>query len=204
MQLINSTNIKQEITPEAFAQFLAQLASNSEQAGEEYEILRQMLVKFFECRGQAFADDLTDEVFNRVIRRVAEGEKIDNISGYCYSIARFILLEQSRSPERRRVDLEDLSPLLSADTDEEDDEERLDWLRHCLNSLSGENRALMLEYYQDERRGKIDVRQQMAAKLGVSRNALANRMLRLRDKIEKCVRRSLKKNAISPTQIRKH
>ena len=199
--MVSTRNKSQEITPESFAGFLALLAPTTEQAGEEYEILRHMLVKFFECRGQSFADDLTDKVFNRVIRRLAEGEQIDNISGYCYSIARFILMEQARSPELRQTSLEDLPPFLSPENNED---ERLDYLHNCLHALHQENRALVLEYYQDEKRSKINIRQQMAARLGVSRNALATRMLRLRNQLEKCVNRSLQKISISTTQIRKH
>ena len=82
MNVVSPLKKSQEISPAVFAQFLALLAPEPEQAGEVYEELRQMLTKFFECRGVAFADDLTDEVFNRVMRRVSEGEALANIPGY--------------------------------------------------------------------------------------------------------------------------
>ena len=57
----------------------------------------------------------------------------------------------------------------------------------CLNELSEENRQLVLRYYEDERRGKIDNRQAMADRLGIPLNALRSRVQRIRDKLERCV-----------------
>lgn len=194
MNVVSPLKKSQEISPAVFAQFLALLAPEPEQAGEVYEELRQMLTKFFECRSVAFADDLTDEVFNRVMRRVSEGEVLTNIPGYCFSVARFIILEQARAPENKRVDFEALPPLAAPDNrNNETDDLRLACLRSCLSALTEENHALIVEYYQDIKRTKIDVRQQMTLRLGVSRNALTNRMLRLRTKLEKCMTRCVKK-----------
>jgi RNA polymerase sigma factor (sigma-70 family) len=182
-----------ELSPAAFAAFLARLAPDRDRAGEQYEELRQMLVKFFECRGVAFADDLVDEVFNRVMRRVADGEVIENMPGYCFSIARFILMEHARSPERRRVEMDDLPPLAAPEAEDED--ARLVCLQSCLQTLPHDSRALLLEYYQDTKRAKIDVRQAMAERLGITRNALSNRMVRLRTQLEQCITRCVKKSA---------
>jgi len=50
-----------------------------------------------------------------------------------------------------------------------------------------------MEYYCDEKRVQIDRRKDLAARLGLRRDALANRAQRLRDKLEQCVTRCLKK-----------
>jgi RNA polymerase sigma factor (sigma-70 family) len=184
-----------ELAPETFAALLARLSPDPERAGEAYEEQRQMLVKFFECRGMTLAEDLADEVFNRVARRLAEGEVIEKLPGYCFSIARFILMEQLRSPEQRRVAFDEAPPLVAPERADEDEDVRLVCLRSCLQSLSQENRALILEYYQDTRRAKIDVRQTIAERLGISRNALSNRMVRLRTQLEQCITRCVKKSA---------
>lgn len=193
--MISSSSKLSELSPETFAAFLARLSPDPMQAGEAYEEQRQMLVKFFECRGVTFADDLADEVFNRVARRLAEGEVIDNLPGYCFSIARFILMERSRSPEQRHVGLEELPPLTTTDHNDDADDSRLECLHHCLQTLPNESRALIYEYYQDEKRTRIDVRDAMAKRLGVTRNALSNRMLRLRTQLEHCITRCVKNNA---------
>ena len=181
------------LEPQAFAAFLARLAPDHERAGEAYEEQRQMLVKFFECRGVVFADELADEVFNRVARRLAEGEAIENLPGYCFSVARFILLEHSRSPEQRRMNWEDLPPLAAPEDEEEN--ARLACLRSWLQALPADSRVLLIEYYQDAKRAKIDVRQTMATRLGITRNALTNRMVRLRAQLEQCITRCVKTNA---------
>jgi RNA polymerase sigma factor (sigma-70 family) len=198
--MISTPHKLSELSPEAFAAFLARLAPDRDRAGEAYEEQRQRLVKFFECRGVTLAEDLTDEVFNRVARRLAEGEVIENLPGYCLSIARFILMEQARAPEQRRVELEAVPPLAAPEADDNEDA-RLACLQSCLRSLPAESRALILEYYQDTKRAKIDVRQTMATRLGITRNALSNRLVRLRTQLEQCITRCVQKN--SPARMRK-
>jgi DNA-directed RNA polymerase specialized sigma24 family protein len=72
-------------------------------------------------------------------------------------------------------------------------EDRLTCLDDCLNALQSDNRDLIMEYYLDEARGRIDRRKDLAARLGLRRDALANRAQRLRDKLEQCVTRCLRK-----------
>jgi hypothetical protein len=59
---------EKDLTPEAFAKFLAKLAPEPEIAGVRYEELRRQLIKFFEWRGSFIADQLADETLNRVVR----------------------------------------------------------------------------------------------------------------------------------------
>src|ERR1051326_5706272 len=63
------------LTQQAFDALLACLDSDRERAAEKYETLRLKLVKFFEWRACAVAaQDLADEVINRVARRIDGGE----------------------------------------------------------------------------------------------------------------------------------
>ena len=194
MEPVSSLKNNRAISPEAFARFMTRLSPDAERAGEEYEELRQMLVKYFECRGIAFADELADEAINRVIRQIGDGEEIQNLRGYCFSIARFVLKERSRSPENRQVDLAEMPSLAAPETKEDDEDARLECLQSCLNSLPVESRNLIIEYYQDERRVKIDGRQAIADRLGIRRNALTRRMVRLRTQLERCITRCVRKN----------
>ena len=183
------------LSPEAFASFLRRLAPEAERAGEEYEELRQMLVKFFECRGAVFADELADETLNRVIRRIGEGAAVGHLNAYCFGVARLLLLESLRSPEHRQTGLDALPSLAAPEPEPESDDARIECLRQCLDAMPAESRELMIEYYQDERRTKIDVRQQMADRLGIRRNALTKRMVRLRAQLERCITRCVRKNS---------
>jgi DNA-directed RNA polymerase specialized sigma24 family protein len=122
------------------------------------------------------------------MRRLGAGEEIENIPAYAFGVARLLWLEWARAPEQRRADFETLSPLPapSIDTDDET-ERRRTCLERCLQELPAENRALLLEYYRDERRAKIDLRQALAERLGLRRNALTKRIIRLRARLETCV-----------------
>ncbi len=56
-----------------------------------------------------------------------------------------------------------------------------------MQSLPAENRELIIEYYQEEKRAKIDRRKNLAERLGVPLNALRIRAHRIRAKLEECV-----------------
>ncbi|HSE96730.1 MAG TPA: hypothetical protein VLD57_00580, partial [Blastocatellia bacterium] len=60
--------------------------------------------------------------------------------------------------------------------------------------LVSPDRKLMLQYYQDERRAKIDHRIDLARQMGVSLNTLRMRTHRIRQKLQKCVIDCLKQS----------
>src|SRR5205085_9009224 len=188
------------LTGEAFSKLLARLDPDRERAGEKYEDLRRTLIKFFEWRGAPFPEEQTDETFNRVARKLNEGVEIKNVGGYCYEVARLVCLEALKGNDRRRDPLgtnyPDTAGADAADSALER-ERLLDCLERCLNRLPAESRALIVEYYRDEKRDRIERRKALAEALGLRREALANRAQRLRDKLEQCVTRCFnKKTAI--------
>jgi DNA-directed RNA polymerase specialized sigma24 family protein len=189
MEITPISGKERELTAEAFAAFLARLDPVPEIAGEKYEELRGQLIKFFEWRGSFIADRLADETLNRVVRKIDEGEEIEkNILALSLGIARFVLLESMRHPDNRRVDLEELSDFAAPPEHRtEDDDLWVVCLRECLRSFSQENRVLIIEYYEEDRRAKIDSRKRLAAQMGISLNALFSRAKRIRDKLEQCV-----------------
>jgi len=65
---------------------------------------------------------------------------------------------------------------------------QLGHLEQCLERLPAADRELIFEYYRGEQRAKIDNRQRLAARLGVSTNALSIRACRIRQRLENCVR----------------
>ncbi len=71
--------------------------------------------------------------------------------------------------------------------EDEEHETRLRCLDDCLEELSAEDRVVILGYYQEEKRAKINFRKQMAGRLGVGLNALRIRAWRIRTKLEECV-----------------
>jgi DNA-directed RNA polymerase specialized sigma24 family protein len=187
-----------QLTAKAFTRLLDRLAEDQEQAGEKYEDLRRTLIRFFEWRAAPFPEEQTDETFNRIARKLDEGIDIANIGGYCHQVARLVCLEAFKGPESRRTPLEEikLEAIAVGTTDETAEKEQwLICLDDCLCVLPVESRELITEYYSDEKRGRIDRRQALADSLGLRRDALANRAQRVRDKLEQCVTRCLKKKS---------
>ena len=112
---------------------------------------------------------------------------------YCYIVARFVLFEDLRR-ERRHVGLDETT--MSADErailaelneDHPLREQRLDCLDRCLDQLKPEQRTLIVEYYRDAGRQKIERRRALADRLGISMNALAIRTSRIRDSLLTCM-----------------
>lgn len=186
----------QGLTAPAFAKLMDCLSADREQAGGKYEDLRRTLIRFFEWRGAPFPEEHTDETFNRVARRLDEGVEIKNIGGYCYEVARLVCLEAFKGPDSRRLPLEAIhtEAMVAGTTDEAVEKElRLSCLEDCLHALSVESRDLIVEYYRDEKRDRIDRRKALAEHLGLRRDALANRAQRVRDRLEQCVADCFKK-----------
>ena len=177
------------LSQEAFGRLLDHLDTDRGRAGERYEDLRRMLVSFFEWRGAPFPDEHADEALDRVARKIAEGLEIRNIGSYCYAVARLILLETFKRPDRRRAPMVGTDVVAPADVAGEalDKEARLACLDGCLSGLPEESRSLILGYYRDDTRGRIEGRRALAERLGLRAEALANRAQRLRDKLERCV-----------------
>jgi DNA-directed RNA polymerase specialized sigma24 family protein len=192
---------ERELTPKAFTHLLAKLDPDPEMAGEKYEKLRRQLIKFFEWRGSFMSDELADETLNRLARKIDEGEEIEkNVFAFSMGIARFVLLENLKSPDNKRVEMKELDMVAAAPEPwEEDDGLWVVCLRECLRGVSAENRELIIEYYQDEGRARIDERKMLAASLGISLNALFSRAKRTRDKLEECVMRCAKRKSKGAT-----
>jgi RNA polymerase sigma factor (sigma-70 family) len=181
------------LSAEALAGFLACLDPDSDRAGEKYESLRLTLMKFFDWRGAHFPEECADETINRVIRKIAEGQTVRDIPTYCHGVARLVLLESLKGPESKRTDFEELPPAALVAHEPEERDERQDCFEQCLKELPVENRRLILQYYLDEKRDKINRRLEMAERLGVPLNALRSRAQRIRNRLEECVNGCLKK-----------
>lgn len=195
MESVSSPEKERGLTPEAFTKLLAKLSTDPEVAGVEYEDLRRRLIKFFEWRGAFFPEDLADETLNRTARKIDEGEEIEkNVIALALGVAHFVFLETSRRPDNRRTEMEELITAAAPPEHRvEDDDLKVVYLRECIRGLSKDSRELIIEYYREEGRAKIDDRKALAEKLGISLNALFSRAKRIRDRLEQCVTRRLKR-----------
>lgn len=184
------------ITQLAFARLLAWLDDGVPSHGERYLEMRRRLVSYFDRRNRPAAEELADETLNRIGRTLEQTGAIATKppARYCYFVAKFVLLEDIRR-ERRHVPLDEgryadvprENARVAPDENALLREQRLDCLDRCLQQLKPEQRELIVEYYADVRRQKIDRRRELAARLGISMNALGIRAFRIRDSLMACV-----------------
>ena len=183
------------IPPESFDEILAWLHPDRECAGESYVQLRHDLTKLFVYRGCADPEGMTDEVFDRVARKV--GTVRPTYEGdprlYFYAVAK-ILIKENLKKVKTQVSLDDVSRWLQQTTEPENQEENTakeECLESCLQKLDSEKRELVRNYYSKQKQAKIDHRSKLAEDLGISLSALRVRVFRIRESLEKCIDRCL-------------
>lgn len=184
----------------AFQRFLSWLDQGVDSGGETYLEMRRRLVFYFDRKNCLSPDDLADETLRRVARRLEEEGEITGKSPahYCYIVASFLFLEYQRRPARKHVSLGnpsefgDVASRLAAPSQPDSSAEaqtlRLRCLEDCLQGLGRGDRDLIVEYYRGEQRVKIQRRRTLAARLGLTPNALSIRACRIRAGLEACVR----------------
>jgi DNA-directed RNA polymerase specialized sigma24 family protein len=189
------------LTSVAFARLLEWLDDGIDSQGVRYLEMRRRLIWYFDRRNRASPEELADETLNRVARTLEQTGVITITppARYCYVVARFVLLEDLRKREHGYLRLDDprngdayTGLELRPRVDERDEadalrEQRLDCLEYCLQKLKPEQRELILEYYRDNGREKIERRRAIATRLGITMNALAIRACRIRLQLERCV-----------------
>ncbi|HWQ31589.1 MAG TPA: hypothetical protein VNQ79_01805 [Blastocatellia bacterium] len=192
---------RSELTRDSLAALLAFLDPDPERAGAQYVRLQTKLTRFFQGRGCATAAELADETLNRAGFRLARGEQIRALTGYLYGVARNVLREFQAHHEKHFLPLEELSlrehPIVIPEAlpelrgAEEKVETMLVCLEQCLSEMAADSRHLLLEYYQDERRARIEHRKMMAIRLGITLSTLRIRVWRIREALEREVSKRL-------------
>src|SRR6185295_8842009 len=184
------------LTQDSFDRLLSWLDADRERAGRKYQEIRVRLIKIFTCRGCYEAEELADETINRVIARV--DDVLNGYQGdpalYFYGVSQKVQLEYVRKSRVRDVEgsVETAANPIPASATLTDETERdYECLERCLEQLPADNRRLVLGYYQEERKAKIDHRKLLAAELGIAVNALRICAHRIRRALEICVRECL-------------
>jgi DNA-directed RNA polymerase specialized sigma24 family protein len=175
------------LTQESFDALLDWLDPHREQAGQKYEDIRRRLIKLFVCRGCPEPEDLADETINRVIKKLKEIESgfTGDKARYFYGVANKVHLEYLRRKPALALPLRE--------TNSEEVEREFRCLERCMELLTPDNRTLVLQYYQEEKKAKIDHRKLLAEKLGIAVNALRIRAYRIRASLLECVQNCLQR-----------
>lgn len=168
--------------------FLAWLHPDRDKAARKYEEIRRRLIKMLESRGCTEAEDLTDDTFDRVARKVPEIAKtyVGDPALYCHGVARNVLYEWIRRPKPP------MPPPVPPPDDSLEKELRDACLEECMKELPPDDQRVAREYYTGDGRAKIERRQKLAEELGGS-NALRIRMYRIRATLHPCICKCLKK-----------
>lgn len=173
----------------SFDIFLAAFSDDREEAGEQYETLRRKLIRFFEWRGCLPCEDLADVVFDRILRKISEGEVIQNPGAFASTIAQYVAKEHRRNPAAFFESIDDhpsISEAAAPDSGDRDDK-RFFCLDRCLSVFDPETRRLLIAYHDTDERTMIAARKRLAEQLGISLNTLRIRVCRQKSKLEECV-----------------
>src|SRR5262245_6521515 len=185
------------IPPESFEEILAWLNPDREVAGEMYVHLRHDLAKLFIWGKCADPEGLTDEVFDRVAKKVhaVRPTYVGDPRLYFRAVAKNLIKENFKKT-KTHLSFEDTDFSLQQITEPEDDIVGMEeCLQSCLRELSADKRELILGYYAKQKQSKIDNRNELARRLEISIETLRVRVFRIRASLEGCIERCLQTKA---------
>lgn len=157
------------------------------------EIVRK-LVSFFAGRGCRDAEDLAVECVLRVAGRCREvdASAFPSRAGYFYGVARNVIREawreEARESTRREEAKRELARLGMPDPQAWTRKEAVHGcLERCLAELGQRARRLILSYYGEVGRAKVESHRRLANELGKSVNALRIEAHRIRATLRLCM-----------------
>jgi RNA polymerase sigma factor (sigma-70 family) len=175
-------------TPEEFHAMLAWLdPSDEERAARRYEQIRSALLKILARRScpSAVAEELVDITFNRVAKKDKDVAPtyVGDPAAYFYAVALNVYKEFLRDVIRTATKVDDYPP---PDGGNAWKNLLLDCIDECKEKLVAEDRELIENYYLYDGRKKIEHRQELAERYGITVHALRMRASRIRKELQKC------------------
>lgn len=183
-----------ELNSESLQALLDALATDGQDQGLAYENLRLRLIRFFHWNQCASPEDMADTALDRLAEKLAAStQPILSPAGYAVGIARMLLHENKAQQKKEQKMLSFLAWFLARHNAEDESSLRQEEaLSHCLEKMSPENRLLLESYYSGDAAERIRQRQSIADAMGIARNALRNRILRLRRQLEDCASKRMR------------
>jgi RNA polymerase sigma factor (sigma-70 family) len=180
------------INPDDFNAFLAWLSPQKIQDGEAYEKARQRLIIFFTSRKCRDPESLVDNTIDIAILKLKMGEIPAEVQpiAYLFGIAKNVFREYLRYKDE--WDPIDDIPEPPSDSQLEIESKHA-CLDRCLNELPQDDRTILLTYYSQTRRAKIEMHRKLAERCKLTPNALRNRVFRLNKRMARCVNSCLEK-----------
>ena len=144
----------------------------------EYTALRFRAVQYCRKPGIPDPESLVDEAIARLI---ATPHDVDNPVAFLLAICRNVLFEEYRRLEAVRA-LANSAPGPEVSSTGDDDSE----YKACLAALPRSERLLLEAYVGSGVKG-IERRRRLAVRLGISDDALRQRIHRMREKLQRCL-----------------
>src|SRR5262245_43385974 len=126
------------LASEEFDLLLFKLHPDRERAGEEYLLLWEKLLLYFQSRSCLAAEELADETLTRVAKKIAVGEEPRNFPAYCHGFAKLILLEYLKRPESTAEPIENIPDEPFYEIDRISQKERQRCFDKCLREIPSE------------------------------------------------------------------
>jgi len=176
------------ISSEEFEETLAWLDSDREMAAVAYIELRRDLEKLFHWRQCSDWEELADEVFDRVAKKVHKlrGSYEGNPRFYFYAVANNLLKEHFKTL-KSQVSIAEVDLSEEHATVDESKEKLYRILDECVQELSLKDRQMILEYYRAKKRNG----EKLAARFGISNATLRVRICRIREKLRMKIERKM-------------
>ena len=183
------------IPPESFDEILAWFNPDREMAAAMYVQLRHDLAKTFLWRQCSDPEGMTDEVFDRVAKKIRDVRPTYKGDPRLYfrAVANNLVKENFKKI-KTQIAFEDADLTKQISQTESADAEVEECLQVCLQELSADKRELILAYYAKEKQAKIDHRRELAQQFGISVETLRVRTHRICLSLEQCIERCLRGN----------
>jgi DNA-directed RNA polymerase specialized sigma24 family protein len=177
-------------------------------AAARYEEIRLVLIRYFRTHGSLVPEENSDEVVNRVARKLADGTSLDlgEHHGYFLTVAHFVLKEYFHAAKRQFVPVDDVtnSPEFSSDPIAEAERLReriekeigIEAVRHCRDRLAESEREILDIYDTGSGGEKIRRRNELAERLGKTKGALVTEISRIRTRLKNCTLKRLRELGI--------
>jgi RNA polymerase sigma factor (sigma-70 family) len=195
MSDLKPTTQQDRLTRAQFDGLLRRLGGCSGRPGEKYEEFHWKLVKFFQWSSCLTAEDLADATLNRVAHKLETGgEAIQDVEAFAWGVAKKIK-QEARKKDVKTIRLEDMpSKELFSDAGASVDalhkkiqsQKELNCLHQCLQRFPAEDRTLFLAYRVDKGH-YMETRNGLAQRYGLTPGALRVRVIRMREKLERCL-----------------
>lgn len=172
---------------------LAACALDPDEAVTIYTVLRNSLVRFFELKGDSDPEEAADVTLDRAAQKLAQNVAVENLTNYCFGIARLVFLERVRAAQKGKIAAEEFqqNQIASAADDETTDD--FEVFRECFETLPDAQRNLLQKYFAAEPFAEIAAhRAKLCREYNVSLNNLRLKVFRLRQTLENCVKNKLR------------